>query len=86
MRIPTHEGTSTMARIQILELPSEVVGEVVKTPFALVIDQVETEEISTFAEDVIRNTSELTQDEADTIARNIGAVGTILTRCTLDVA
>lgn len=28
-----------MARIKILELPSQVVGELVRTPFALIIDQ-----------------------------------------------
>jgi len=30
-----------MARIQILELPSVVVGEVVETPFALIVDEAE---------------------------------------------
>lgn len=30
-----------MARIQILELPSVVVGDLVETPFALIIDQAE---------------------------------------------
>jgi hypothetical protein len=29
-----------MARIQVLELPAQVVGDFVKTPFVLVIDQV----------------------------------------------
>lgn len=28
-----------MARIKVLELPSQVVGEFVKVPFALIIDQ-----------------------------------------------
>lgn len=75
-----------MARIQILELPSLVADELVMTPFALVIDQVETEQITTIQDDVITSAAELTQAEADQIAARIGAVGTILVRCTLDVA
>ena len=78
-----------MARIQILELPSEEVGGVYRTPFALIIDQVETDttEIRGYPETVIRTTTatELTQAEADTIARNVGAVGAILTACTLEI-
>ena len=78
-----------MARIKILELPSEEVGGVYRTPFALVIDQVETEtnEIMDAFNRVIRTTTtaELTQAEADIIARNVGAVGAILTACTLEI-
>ena len=75
-----------MARIQILELPSEQVGEVYRVPFALVIDQVETEDRQTSTGVKFRTMTELTQAEADTIARKVGAVGAILTACTLDVA
>ncbi len=75
-----------MARIQILELPAQVVGEYVNTPFAVVIDQVETEEHNTYQDERVRTLSELMQDEADLIAKNVGAVGAVLTRCTLDVA
>jgi hypothetical protein len=74
-----------MARIRILELPMEHVGEVSKTPFAIVIDQVDTEEVTSFDQHVVLKTSELTQDEADTMARNVGAVGAILTACTLEI-
>lgn len=76
-----------MARIQILELPTLVVGDTVSTPFALVIDQVESEEIVGIQGDVaFRTVAELTQHEADNLATRLGAVGAILVRCTLDVA
>ena len=74
-----------MARIQILELPTQVVGEKVRTPFALIIDQVETETLPTYDDVSVHTTSELTQTEADTIGRNLGAVGVVLASCTLDV-
>lgn len=74
-----------MARIQILELPSEQVGEVFRTPFAIVIDQVESETIATSTGVEFRTLTELTQSEADTIARNVGAVGAVLASCTLDI-
>lgn len=61
-----------MARIKILELPSDVVGEFVRTPFAIVIDQAPT-------------TLELTQEAADQIAERIGAAGAILVGGTLEV-
>ena len=74
-----------MARIQILELPMKHVGEYSQTPFAIVIDQVETEETTTFDQSVVLTTPELTQTEADGIAERLGAVGAILTACTLEV-
>ena len=74
-----------MARIQILELPTQVVGEVVNTPFAIIIDQVETETLTTSTDVSFRTMSELTQTEADTIGRNLGAVGVVLAACTLDI-
>ena len=74
-----------MARIRVLELPMKHVGEYSETPFAIVIDQVELDDHSTFEGDAIRPTAELTQDEADQIASRIGAVGAILTACTLEV-
>lgn len=76
-----------MARIQILELPAQVAGDVVVTPFAIVIDQVETERVVGYqGEQPIATVAELTQDEADEIAQRIGAQGAILTACTMDVA
>lgn len=74
-----------MARIQILELPTIVAGDLVKTPFALVIDQVETEDTASFQDDVVRTSAEITQAEASELASRVGAVGAILVRCTLDI-
>ena len=74
-----------MARIQILELPTIVAGDLVKTPFALVIDQVETEDTASVQDDVVRTSAEITQAEASELASRVGAVGAILVRCTLDI-
>lgn len=74
-----------MARIQILELPMVHLGEVSKTPFAIIIDQVDTETTSTSTGVEFRTFSELTQAEADKMAREVGAVGAILVACTLEV-
>lgn len=79
-----------MARIQILELPMLHIGEASKTPFVLVIDQVETETelLADAGGNEIKRVSsaELTQREADQIAREMGAVSAILAACTLDIA
>lgn len=75
-----------MARIQILELPSKVTGDYVETPFALVIDQVETERVvGTIEGQPLTTAAELTQHEANAAAQAVGAVGAILAACTLDV-
>lgn len=74
-----------MARIKILELPTQVLGDVVTTPFALIIDQVDTWNINALDGTPVRVHSELTQAEADVIAAQVGAVGAILTTCTLDI-
>jgi hypothetical protein len=73
-----------MARIQILELPSDVVGEAVHTPFAIVIDQVEASAVETYAGEVVRSTSE--PIDHDAIKAATGAVGVIVHTGTLDVA
>jgi hypothetical protein len=75
-----------MASIQILELPTQSVGEVYRTPFAIVIDQVESETLDAIGGENIRTDYEFTQTEADAMAKNIGAVGAVLTARTLDVA
>ncbi|MFC5930918.1 hypothetical protein D6T64_12050 [Cryobacterium melibiosiphilum] len=75
-----------MARIKILELPMLHVGDASKTPFSIIIDEVEQEDITGYANNVVRRTSELTQEEADKIARDMGAVSAILAACTLDIA
>lgn len=74
-----------MARIRVLELPMQHVGDVSQTPFAIVIDQVEVEEARGFGDQAVPAAAELTQHEADQIAARIGAVGVILTACTLEV-
>ena len=74
-----------MARIQILELPSEQIGDTYRTPFAIVIDQVESESLQTSTGVTFRTLTELTQREADSIARSVGAVGAVLAACTLEV-
>ena len=76
-----------MARIQILELPMVEVGEYMKTPFSIIIDQLDTEEMRTSTGVVFRTiTSGPTQAEADKIAHDMGAVSAILFGCTLDLA
>jgi len=75
-----------MARIQVLELPSIEVNGVYTVPFSIIIDQVEHEDIMGFGGARIRRLSELTQEDADKIARNMGAVSAILMACTLDLA
>lgn len=75
-----------MARIQILELPTQVAGDLVATPFAIVIDEVETAKVIGTTDgvpDILA--AELTQSEADAIADRIGARGAILAACTMEV-
>lgn len=74
-----------MARIQIMELPALVVGEFIKTPFAIVIDQVESDSVEAIDGTVLRRLIALTQTEADLMAQRVGAEGAILAACTLDV-
>ncbi|WP_394254721.1 hypothetical protein [Pseudoclavibacter helvolus] len=77
-----------MARIQILELPADVVGEFVKTPFVLIVDRVETDEdgVRTYAETVVVPAqSEISDDQVKRLAEQIGAAGWITTSGTLDV-
>ena len=75
-----------MARIQVLELPMVHIGDVSNTPFSIIIDQVEHEDIMNFGGEPVRRITEMTQDEADQIARDMGAVSAILVACTLDLA
>ncbi|TFD58047.1 hypothetical protein E3T43_07310 [Cryobacterium sp. Hh7] len=74
-----------MARIQILELPSEVVGEYVRTPFAIVIDQVETEQIPTSIHGVSSTEYSISRADSEGIKAATGAGGVILSTTTLDV-
>ena len=75
-----------MARIQILELPSERVGEFYRTPFSIIIDQCESGEVRSHSGEILRTaTSDLTQAQADHIARSMGAVSAVLVACRLDV-
>lgn len=63
-----------MTRIQILELPSKVVGDVVETPFAFVIDQ------ATSA-DLVR----LGGADLSGFLENTGASSVLATEGTLDI-
>lgn len=75
-----------MARIQILELPMLHVGDVSRTPFAIVIDQAAAESVMHYSGDVVVSTAaEFTQGEVDAIAERMGAQAAILTSSTLDV-
>lgn len=75
-----------MARISILELPTQSVGEVYHTPFVLVIDQVESQGLETYSGDTIVKVDELNQAQADAWAEQAGAVAALLTNATLDIA
>lgn len=75
-----------MARIRILELPTKQVGEYYETPFALVIDKVEVEDIEVWQDGQrVRRLQEFTQAEGQEAARLLGAVGAIVTPGTLDI-
>lgn len=74
-----------MARIQVLELPTEVVGDATHTPFAIVIDQVEvTAEVQAYDGTALRHHVEPSDDAA--IKDATGAVGVIIHSGILDVA
>lgn len=74
-----------MARISILDLPTQVLGDAVSTPFVLVIDQVESESIEAFNGDTVAKMQEITPVEAAHWAAQAGAVGVILASGTLDI-
>jgi hypothetical protein len=74
-----------MARIQVLELPTKVVGEYAETPFVIVVDQVEvTAEVEAHDGTVLRHTVEPV--DAAAIKDATGAVGVLVHTGTLDVA
>lgn len=77
------EGTLHMARIQILELPTEVVGEFVKTPFVLVVDQVCLEKVENLGQTLFLE--EVPSEMVEQLAKQVGAAGVITTQGTLDV-
>lgn len=71
-----------MARIQILELPTEVAGEYVRTPFVIIIDQVEVKaKVESLDAQLLRETI-----DTDAIKAATGAEGVIVHTGTLDVA
>lgn len=72
-----------MARIQILELPSIVNGENVTTPIAIVIDQVDADEIRSQAGVVRTNLDSVVDIES--VKEQTGAIGVLVTADTLDV-
>lgn len=70
-----------MARIQVLPLPSKTGGEY--TDFALVIDQVDTDEVRSGAGAVRTNLDAIV--DIDSVKQQTGAVGVLVTSDTLDV-
>jgi hypothetical protein len=78
-----------MARIQILELPSVIVGDNLETPFAIIIDQVEQGEAPTSwsGESLAGKLGvEAYNRAASAIKLATGARGVIATAGTLDIA
>lgn len=72
-------------RIQILELPTEAVGEQYTTPFALIVDQVETVEVSTLGRQVVRS-EHPDMSAVRRFAEQVGASGVLFTDQTVEVA
>jgi hypothetical protein len=79
------EETYRMARIQVLTLPSKTVGDNVDYPFAIVIDEVDHEKISSYGGDTVRTVATELIDKT-AIAEATGAVGVIVVAGTLYVA
>lgn len=72
-------------RIQVLELPTVVVGDEVTTPFALIFDQCpEPERTLSFGGDVVREDFLAIPDVRD-FADNVGASGYFCTAETVDL-
>ena len=74
-----------MARIQILELPMQFLGDAGMAPFALVIDQMDSEALRDYNNDLLCTKTEISQAEADNMAKMIGAVGAIATSATINL-
>lgn len=74
-----------MARLRILELPLQVLGEYTTTPFAVIIDQVETRYDTANDDPEPPLVAELTQDGADHIAHQLGAVAAVVLAGTIDL-
>jgi hypothetical protein len=75
-----------VARIQVLELPTEVDGDNVRTPFALIIDQVDSETIDAMTGDTIRQTIDADQVTLANFAADVKAEALIVYPGTLDLA
>ncbi len=74
-----------MARIQILTLPSKTIGEVTDFPFAIVIDEIEHDDVTSVSGELLAQVSTEFFDK-DAIAEATGATGVIVANGTLDVA
>lgn len=74
-----------MARIKILELPTQVLGEAVSTPFVVIVDQVESE--STYVSGSVEpiRTDIVDPVPVTEIERTTGAQGVIVYPGTLDI-
>lgn len=72
-------------RIQILELPLDTAGEFTRTPFALIIDQIEQNSITTHDGNEVRTDLEANVEALHGFGVQIGAVGTLCTAETIEV-
>lgn len=73
--LDSRHGRHTLARIQILELPMQHVGEFSHTPFVLVFDRVEDEE---FADDDVSTLGNQIRANADLLKSETGARGVLV--------
>lgn len=71
-------------RIQILELPTVPDGDDYRTPFALIIDQVDVEEITTLGGEAVRS-EHPEMAGVSRLAEQVGASGVLLTGETVEV-
>ena len=73
-----------MARIQVLTLPSQEESGLTNYPFAIVIDQVEHNDITAGSGEIVRSVATELFDK-DAIVAATGATGVIVAQGTLEV-
>jgi len=72
-------------RIQILELPLDTAGEFSRTPFALIVDEIEQNIITTSDGNEVCRDLEVAAESLQQFGEQIGAVGTLCTAETIEV-
>lgn len=72
-------------RIQILELPLDIEAEFTRTPFALIVDQIEQNSITTPDGNEVRRDLEANVEAFQQFGEQIGAVGTLCAAETIEV-